>query len=117
MPIKHTKPQTKYQSDMHALAKGCQLALEALEEIVAPQKRFTDWKNHKGEPISNSLNNALNALRYLKEVNWYGAALVCSYDPTDYPGGMHHCPDCGEMVLGGFPHPNWRLLEDETFNQ
>lgn len=24
----------------------------------------------------------------------------CSYDPTGYSGGMHHCPVCGEMVLG-----------------
>jgi predicted RNA-binding Zn-ribbon protein involved in translation (DUF1610 family) len=35
----------------------------------------------------------------------------CSYDPEplkDIPLGMFHCPDCGEMVLAGFPHPRDR---------
>lgn len=98
----------KNKSDMHALAKGCQLALLALEGAT---REFGDQKNHDGVTLVDYLKVTLNALRYLECVEWYGA-LVCSYDPTDYPGGMHHCPDCGEMVLGGFPHPDWRLIRD-----
>lgn len=32
----------------------------------------------------------------------------CSYDPEPLIGvpiGMHHCPECGDMVLAGFKHP------------
>ena len=39
----------------------------------------------------------------------------CEYDPTKLVGlpiGMFHCPLCGEMIVAGFPHPNYSLLED-----
>lgn len=32
----------------------------------------------------------------------------CTFDPEiykDVPLGMFHCPECGEMVLAGLPHP------------
>lgn len=32
----------------------------------------------------------------------------CGYDPMPLLGqpiGMFHCPDCGDMVLAGMPHP------------
>jgi len=32
----------------------------------------------------------------------------CSHDPMSLAGksiGMYHCPDCGEMVVAGLPHP------------
>lgn len=25
--------------------------------------------------------------------------------PSSVPLGMYHCPDCGAMILAGFPHP------------
>jgi len=36
----------------------------------------------------------------------------CTFDPTadiykNAPIGMFHCPECGEMVLAGMPHPDW----------
>ena len=36
----------------------------------------------------------------------------CTFDPMadiykDAPIGMFHCPECGEMVLAGMPHPDW----------
>lgn len=40
----------------------------------------------------------------------------CKYDPMemkDAPIGMYHCPECGEMVLAGAPHPDYSLLEDD----
>ena len=42
----------------------------------------------------------------------------CSFDPTadiykDAPIGMFHCPECGEMVVAGMPHPDWDALFDE----
>jgi hypothetical protein len=42
----------------------------------------------------------------------------CSFDPTadiykDAPIGMFHCPECGEMVVAGMPHPDW----DEFYNE
>jgi hypothetical protein len=44
----------------------------------------------------------------------------CSFDPTagiykDAPIGMFHCPECGEMVVAGLPHPDWEEI-DETEN-
>ena len=39
----------------------------------------------------------------------------CSYDPSHLKGkpiGMFHCPECGEMVLAGLPHPDYSLLDD-----
>jgi rRNA maturation protein Nop10 len=26
---------------------------------------------------------------------------------------MFHCPECGEMVVAGMPHPDWDALFDE----
>jgi hypothetical protein len=42
----------------------------------------------------------------------------CTFDPTsdiykDAPIGMFHCPECGEMVLAGMPHPDYDTLLDE----
>ena len=42
----------------------------------------------------------------------------CIFDPTadiykDAPIGMFHCPECGEMVVAGLPHPDWDDLSDE----
>ena len=39
----------------------------------------------------------------------------CPHDPRELAGhaiGMYHCPECCEMVLAGYPHPDYRLLED-----
>ncbi len=36
----------------------------------------------------------------------------CTYDPVPLLGepiGMFHCPECGEMVVGGVPHPPYHL--------
>ena len=32
----------------------------------------------------------------------------CSHDPktTIGPIGMYHCPECGDMVIAGFDHPD-----------
>jgi hypothetical protein len=38
----------------------------------------------------------------------------CPYDPRELAGapiGMFHCPECGEMVLAGCPHPDYANLE------
>ncbi len=35
----------------------------------------------------------------------------CEFDPTKFknmPLGMFHCPECGEMVLAGLPHPDYQ---------
>lgn len=42
----------------------------------------------------------------------------CTFDPTadiykDAPIGMFHCPECGEMVVAGMPHPDWDEFYDE----
>lgn len=32
----------------------------------------------------------------------------CTHDPRmylGYPIGQYHCPECGEMVIAGLPHP------------
>lgn len=39
----------------------------------------------------------------------------CTFDPLIYanaPIGMFHCPECGEMVCAGIPHPDYSLLEN-----
>jgi hypothetical protein len=43
-----------------------------------------------------------------------GKILKCGHDPekTTGPLGMYHCPECGEMVLAGAPHPDYSLLGD-----
>jgi len=38
--------------------------------------------------------------------------MKCSYDPEILKGqpiGMFHCPECGEMVVAGMPHPDYDL--------
>jgi hypothetical protein len=30
---------------------------------------------------------------------------ACPHRPDDVTRGMYHCPACGIMVVGGFPHP------------
>ena len=40
----------------------------------------------------------------------------CSYDPMQDAGkplGMFHCPECGEMVVAGMPHPVYAQREGE----
>lgn len=34
---------------------------------------------------------------------------TCPYDPRTCPGqvGMHHCPECGNMVIAGMAHPDY----------
>lgn len=42
---------------------------------------------------------------------------TCPHDPCEFAGqpiGMYHCPECGEMVLAGMPHPDYSLLEEEA---
>ena len=38
----------------------------------------------------------------------------CLHDPQKVTGsiGMYHCPECGEMVLAGMPHPDYSLLDE-----
>ena len=34
----------------------------------------------------------------------------CGHDPREMAGqpiGMFHCPECGEMVIAGMPHPDY----------
>ena len=34
----------------------------------------------------------------------------CPYDPAamkGFPMGMFHCPECGQMVVAGMPHPDY----------
>lgn len=42
--------------------------------------------------------------------------MKCNYDPTKLLGqpiGMFHCPDCGEMIVAGIPHPEDLTEEEE----
>ena len=39
--------------------------------------------------------------------------MKCDFDPMIYkdePIGMFHCPQCGEMVLAGVPHPDYDYI-------
>jgi acetone carboxylase gamma subunit len=29
------------------------------------------------------------------------------------PIGMFHCPECGEMVIAGIPHPDYSILDED----
>jgi hypothetical protein len=39
----------------------------------------------------------------------------CKYDPTkiNLNISMHHCPLCGEMVMAGLPHINYKDIDYE----
>lgn len=40
--------------------------------------------------------------------------MTCTYDPAEMAGapiGMFHCPECGEMVIAGMPHPIYDILD------
>lgn len=39
----------------------------------------------------------------------------CTYNPAEAHGaiGMHHCPECGEMQLAGYPHIGPWTAEDD----
>lgn len=42
----------------------------------------------------------------------------CSYKPElliNVPLGMHHCPECGEMVVAGFAHPG--IMEESDWEE
>ena len=46
--------------------------------------------------------------------------MSCEFKPEELvnvPMGMFHCPECGEMVLAGYPHPpTWlELQKDKKF--
>lgn len=46
----------------------------------------------------------------------------CFFDPTAPPYdrasiGMFHCPECGEMVLSGVPHPDYSQIEFERWDK
>lgn len=42
----------------------------------------------------------------------------CAFDPIlnvdRKPVGMFHCPDCGQMVVAGVPHPDYSILDNLT---
>lgn len=50
--------------------------------------------------------------------------MICTYDPRPLallPIGMFHCPECGDIVLAGMPHPMSdsemnKEIEDKRFN-
>jgi len=36
----------------------------------------------------------------------------CKYNPKKSGNpGMFHCPECGDMVIGGMAHPDYRLIK------
>lgn len=40
----------------------------------------------------------------------------CTFKPEMYketPIGMFHCPECGEIVVAGFPHPDYDKIYKE----
>jgi hypothetical protein len=40
---------------------------------------------------------------------------ACDYDPSglvNVPLGMFHCPNCGQMVVAGLPHPDYSHMND-----
>ena len=40
----------------------------------------------------------------------------CGYDPVvekSGSNGMYHCPECGQMVLAGMPHPPYWNMNDD----
>jgi hypothetical protein len=44
--------------------------------------------------------------------------MPCKFNTIKVEGvnGMFHCPECGEMVIAGAPHPDYSLLEkDDMF--
>lgn len=44
----------------------------------------------------------------------------CSHDPRNTTGaiGMYHCPECGEMVIAGFPHVDYDIeAHDDQLNR
>jgi ribosomal protein L37AE/L43A len=48
--------------------------------------------------------------------------MTCTYDPRDtrIEVGMHHCPECGEMVVAGCAHPateQFAPIETTNFDQ
>lgn len=38
---------------------------------------------------------------------------MCNYQPELVTGpiGMFHCPECGKMVLAGYPHPDYENID------
>jgi hypothetical protein len=47
---------------------------------------------------------AANRLKMYDHAVHYLLAKHCKFNPMTVPGGMFHCPQCGEMQLGGYPH-------------
>lgn len=46
--------------------------------------------------------------------------MTCPHDPMIYAGepiGMYHCPECGEMVAAGCPHPDYDVLDETPWFQ
>ena len=51
-------------------------------------------------------------------ISEFPSELPCNYKPELVTGaiGMFHCPECGEMILAGMPHPDYGLLDTMESN-
>lgn len=56
---------------------------------------------------------ALDAAMQDKVLGAVWDTLVCPFDPRDLGGiGMFHCHLCGQMVVAGSEHPDYRLAAE-----
>jgi len=52
---------------------------------------------------------------YDDELTSWPGLVSCPHDPKETfgPIGMYHCPDCGAMVLAGYPHPDDESVREQ----
>lgn len=54
--------------------------------------------------------------QWLQPLNMEGEPCPFPMDPLLWPKGapigMYHCPYCGDMVVAGLPHGDWRNADD-----
>jgi hypothetical protein len=94
LEARNTHSGTKLLMDPEAVLTEFRLSNYAKETLIEYVKKIEE------EAYQQALDDVKEAVQCLP--------LECSFNPVHLLGepiGMFHCPECGQMVLAGMPHP------------
>lgn len=111
---------------LNGISANVQLSvtLRPLWSFIDPKYKWlswcvhSEWQVHEVKPryetgwVSDANSKRLGGIQVPNARGW-GSELLqrpCPHDPVNVPGGMYHCPECGEVVVAGFPHPTPEML-------
>lgn len=112
----NNKDEVEYLNKARARAEYLATAKKRLETALVDELLMLVRKGSgeiamlAGEEITNRIERRLTK----RGADSPKAGEKCSFDPsalTDVALGMFHCPQCGEMVVAGMPHPDYSLID------